>query len=76
MAPIGGVDRLDACGHVEHLGGAEWHWFQGVVAGAQPDLPGDVDEDRPAYDPMTVVFTSDEPSTEILDFYRHAVCGL
>ncbi len=23
-------------GLVEHLGGAEWHWFQGVVAGADP----------------------------------------
>ena len=27
-------------GMVEHLGGAEWHWFQGVVAGKQP---GDID---------------------------------
>jgi hypothetical protein len=25
---------------LEHLGRAEWHWFQGVVAGKQPDLPG------------------------------------
>jgi hypothetical protein len=31
-------------GMLEHLGGAEWHWFQGVVAGRQPELPGDVDE--------------------------------
>ena len=23
-------------GLVEHLGGAEWHWFQGVVAGKVP----------------------------------------
>jgi Protein of unknown function (DUF664) len=57
-------------GMVEHLGGAEWHWFQGVIAGNHPELAGDVDEDRAPYDPMTVVFTSDEPSTEILDFYR------
>jgi hypothetical protein len=57
-------------GMVEHLGGAEWHWFQGVVAGKQPELPGDLDEDRPPYDPMSVVFTSDEPSTEIITFYR------
>jgi Protein of unknown function (DUF664) len=57
-------------GMVEHLGGAEWHWFQGVVAGTQPELPGDVDEDRPPYDPETVVFASDEPSTEIIAFYR------
>ena len=46
-------------GMLEHLGGAEWHWFQGVVAGKQPELPGDVDEDQPPYDPMSVVFTTD-----------------
>jgi hypothetical protein len=57
-------------GLVEHLGGAEWHWFQGVVAGHTPDLPGDVDEDRPPYDPMTVVFTSDASPSEVIDFYR------
>ena len=38
-------------GMVEHLGGAEWHWFQGVVAGKAPELPGDVDEDRAAVRP-------------------------
>ncbi len=57
-------------GLVEHLGGAEWHWFQGVVAGKQPELPADVDEDRPPYDRLTVVFTTDEPSTEVVAFYR------
>jgi hypothetical protein len=57
-------------GMVEHLGGAEWHWFQGVVAGKQPELPGDVDEERPPYDPLTVVFTTDEPSAEVVSFYR------
>jgi Protein of unknown function (DUF664) len=57
-------------GMVEHLGGAEWHWFQGVVAGKAPELPGDLDEDEPPYDPMTVVFTSDEPSAEVVRFYR------
>jgi hypothetical protein len=57
-------------GLVEHLGGAEWHWFQGVVKGTQPELPGDVDEDRPPYDPATVVFATDEPSAEVLAFYR------
>jgi Protein of unknown function (DUF664) len=57
-------------GMVEHLGGAEWHWFQGVVAGKAPELPGDLDENEPPYDPMTVVFTSDEPSTEVIRFYR------
>jgi hypothetical protein len=56
-------------GLVEHLGGAEWHWFQGVVAGKQPELPGDAD-DQPPYDPLTVVFTSDTPSAEVVAFYR------
>src|SRR5580658_9309309 len=57
-------------GLVEHLGGAEWHWFQGVVAGRQPELPGDLAEDQPPYDPLTVVFTTNEPSTNIIAFYR------
>ena len=57
-------------GLVEHLGGAEWHWFQGVVAGKQPELPGDVADDPPAYDPLTVVFTSDDPSADVIAFYR------
>ena len=57
-------------GMLEHLGGAEWHWFQGVVAGKQPELPGDLDEDHPPYDPMTVVFTSDASSAEVVAFYR------
>jgi hypothetical protein len=57
-------------GLLEHLGGAEWHWFQGVVAGKQPELPGDLAEDQPPYDPLTVVFTTDEPSTEVIAFYR------
>jgi Protein of unknown function (DUF664) len=57
-------------GMLEHLGGAEWHWFQGVVAGRQPELPGDLDVDRAPYDPMSVVFTSDASSAEVLAFYR------
>jgi len=57
-------------GMLEHLGGAEWHWFQGVVAGRQPELPGDLDVDRTPYDPMSVVFTSDASSAEVLAFYR------
>jgi Protein of unknown function (DUF664) len=55
-------------GLVEHLGGAEWHWFQGVVTGARPE-PQPGDEDLPPYDP-TAAFISDEPSAEILAFYR------
>jgi Protein of unknown function (DUF664) len=57
-------------GMLEHLGGAEWHWFQGVVAGRQPELPDDLDDDRAPYDPMSVVFTSDASSAEVLAFYR------
>jgi hypothetical protein len=53
---------------VEHLGGAEWHWFQGVVTGAKPELPPE-DEDVPTYDPRAA-FISNEPSAEILAFYR------
>jgi hypothetical protein len=56
-------------GLIEHLGGAEWHWFQGVVAGKVPEpTPGD--EDLPPYDPTTATFVCDEPSAEILAFYR------
>jgi hypothetical protein len=62
-------------GMVEHLGGAEWHWFQGVVAGKEPELPGDLVEDQPPYDPLTVVFTSDESSAEIVAFYRNQCAG-
>jgi uncharacterized protein DUF664 len=54
-------------GLVEHLGGAEWHWFQGVVAGASPELPAD--EDQAPYDP-TAAFVCDEPAAEIIAFYR------
>ena len=61
-------------GMLEHLGGAEWHWFQGVVAGKQAELPGDVDEDQPLYDPLSVVFTSGASSAEVLSFYRDQ-CG-
>jgi uncharacterized damage-inducible protein DinB len=57
-------------GMLEHLGGAEWHWFQGVVAGKQPELPGDADKDQPPYDPRSAVFTTDASSAEVLAFYR------
>ena len=55
-------------GMVEHLGGAEWHWFQGVVTGKKPE-PAPGDEDLPPYDP-TAAFVSDLPSAEIIEFYR------
>ena len=81
LAVVAGMDEMDwhrsvvptgwtPAGLLEHLGGAEWHWVQGVVAGKQPELPGDVAEDQPPYDPRTVVFTTDEPSTEVIAFYR------
>ncbi|MGH7640003.1 MAG: DinB family protein [Candidatus Dormibacteria bacterium] len=57
-------------GLLEHLGGAEWHWFQGVVAGRQPELPADLEEDQAPYDPLTVVFTTDAPSAEVVTFYK------
>jgi hypothetical protein len=50
-------------GLVEHLGGAEWHWFQGVVAGLSPELPPD--EDLQPYDPKAA-FICDRPSAEII----------
>jgi uncharacterized damage-inducible protein DinB len=55
-------------GLVEHLGGAEWHWFQGVVSGKHPDPPPE-GADQPAYDP-TAAFICDEPSAEVISFYR------
>jgi hypothetical protein len=81
LAVLEGLDEADwhrsvvptgwtPAGLLAHLGGAEWHWFQGVVAGKQPELAGDLAEDQPPYDPLTVVFTADEPSTEVIAFYR------
>jgi hypothetical protein len=55
-------------GLVEHLGGAEWHWFQGVVAGKDPE-PAPGDDDLAPYDP-TAAFVCDLPSAEIVGFYR------
>jgi len=55
-------------GLVDHLGGAEWHWFQGVVAGAHPEPPPG-DEDLPPYDPKAA-FVIYLPSAEIIGFYR------
>ena len=54
-------------GLLEHLGGAEWHWFQGVVTGAKPEPPPG--EELTPYDP-TAAFVTDEPSAEIVAFYR------
>ena len=54
-------------GLVEHLGIAERHWFQEVVAGLQDDWPWD--EGRPPYDPARA-FTCDRPSREVLGYDR------
>jgi hypothetical protein len=54
-------------GFVEHLGGAEYHWFHSVVAGLpDEEMPGD--EDREPYDPLAA-FTSSFPSAEIVANY-------
>jgi hypothetical protein len=53
-------------GFVEHLGGAEYHWFQGVVAGIEFEPPSD--EDYVPYDPNTV-FLSELSSAEVLQNY-------
>jgi Protein of unknown function (DUF664) len=68
MAATGLRTELLEC----RLGGAEWHWFHAVVADKPLELPGD-EEDLPPYDPETVVFFSDAPSSEVLAFYRE-VC--
>jgi hypothetical protein len=54
-------------GIVEHLGNAERHWFQEVVAGLREDQPWD--EGRPPYAPA-MAFTCDRPSREVLGYYR------
>jgi hypothetical protein len=54
-------------GLVEHLGDAERHWFQGVVAGSNTELPWD--EGRPPYDPEAA-FVCDRPSPEVIGYYR------
>ena len=54
-------------GLVEHLGGAERHWFQGVVADSRTELPWD--EGRPPYDPEAP-FVCDRPSASIIGYYR------
>jgi hypothetical protein len=84
LAVLEGLDEADwhrsvvptgwtPAGLLAHLGGAEWHWFQGVVAGKQPELAGDLAEDQPPYDPLTVVFTADEPSTEVIALLSRTV---
>ncbi len=54
-------------GLVEHLGGAERHWFQQVVLGREDKLPWD--EGRPCYDPH-MALTCERPSADIIAYYR------
>lgn len=54
-------------GLIEHLGNAERHWFQEVVAGTHTDQPWD--EGRPAYDPR-MTFVCDRPSAQVLGYYK------
>lgn len=59
-------------GFVEHLGGAEFHWFQQVIEGNEEDFSEE--EDYVPYDPHAA-FVSDLPSSEILQNYLE-VCQL
>jgi hypothetical protein len=54
-------------GFVEHLSGAEYHWFQQVIEGVQFEIPEG--EDFEPYDPYAA-FVSDLPSAEILRNYQ------
>jgi hypothetical protein len=53
---------------MEHLGGAEHHWFQQVIAGRRQEVPVD-EADMTPYDPMAA-FLSDRSSAEIIRDYR------
>ena len=55
-------------GFVDHLSGAEYHWFRMVVAGLAVESSPD-DEAEAPYDP-TAAFTSTLTSTEIVDNYK------
>ncbi len=55
-------------GFVEHLGGAEYHWFRQVVAGLPDDELPEGAEPEP-FDRFAA-FTSDSTSSEIVAFYR------
>lgn len=58
-------------GMVEHLAGAEFHWFQMVVAGAEIELPEG--EEMEPYDPMAA-FVTGMSSAEVIAEYRD-ICG-
>jgi hypothetical protein len=54
-------------GFVEHLAGAEYHWFQAVIEGIEIDFSGE--EDFVPYDPHAA-FVSELSSAEILRNYE------
>jgi uncharacterized damage-inducible protein DinB len=54
-------------GLLEHLAGAEFHWFQMVVAGKEIELPEG--EEIEPYDPMAA-FVSDMSAAEVIAQYR------
>ena len=56
VAYLGGSLGVDTAGFVEHLAGAEYHWFQDVIAGISFEPPED--EDFVPYDPYAA-FTSE-----------------
>ena len=49
-------------GMIEHLGHAEWHWFQEVVTGAAEPLPWPGDDSPP--------LTTSQPVERVVGFYR------
>jgi hypothetical protein len=53
-------------GLVQHLAGAEYHWFQAVIQGVEIDVSSQ--ENFVPYDPYAA-FVSDLPSAEILQNY-------
>jgi uncharacterized damage-inducible protein DinB len=55
-------------GMLAHLGGAEHHWFQNVVAGGE-EPASDEEEEAGEYDP-NAAFTCDWPSADIIADYR------
>ena len=54
-------------GLVEHLSGAQFHWFVGVVAGEDTSPPADADVEP--YDPMAP-FVTDWSSADIITEFR------
>ena len=71
MAPLGRADGLDAGRARSSISAAPSGTGSRASSPAkQPELPGDLDEDQPPYDPLTVVFTTDAPSAEVVTFYR------